>query len=352
MSVHINGYPSRQVLDGHTVQKKMPPPFRPQKPSMKRRMHAYDYRGRRIIMFTLGIQDRQPLLGRLEGRYNAKPDTSEFPRIIPTPLGLCVRDEWHSIPTYEPNIQLIAFQLMPNHIHGILFIKSTLDKHVGDVIGNFKKRCHKHFRRLCPDIAEQMQQTANSERGFLWELNYVDSVLSGEGQLRRMIDYVHDNPRRLALIQAFPDYFCHQMQIDICGLQFVAMGNRRLLTNTSLVAVHCRRAWNEHHTKEYQQQVLTSARQGSVLVSAFISPAEREVMKAAYAEGLPIIHLRANGFGELEKPTGQWFDYCAKGLLLELSPSGWPHVNGHDKVTRAQCVALNEMAETICKEKD
>ena len=323
-------------------------PFHPLQPSMKRRMQAYDYRSRRIIMFTLSIQDRQPLLGRLVGHY-ASPDS---PRIIPTPLGLCVRDEWRAIPTFEPDIQLIAFQLMPDHIHGILFIHSTLDKHVGNVIGNFKKRCHKHFRRLCPDIAEQMQQTANSERGFLWELNYTDTILSSQGQLRRMIDYVHDNPRRLDLKQAFPDYLCHQMQIDICGLQFVAMGNRRLLTNAHMIPVHCRRAWNDHQTYDYQQQVLTAARQGCVLVSAFISPTEREVMKAAYTESLPLIHLRSNGFGELEKPTGQWFDYCAKGLLLELAPAGWPHVNGHAKVTRAQCVALNEMAEAICLEED
>ena len=319
---------------------------------MKRRMQAYDYRSRRIIMFTVNIQDRLPLLGRLEGRYDAKPDTPQFQRIVPTPLGLCVCDEWQAIPTYEPGIQIVAFQLMPDHVHGILFIKSTLDKHVGDVVGNFKKRCHKHFRRLCPEIAGRMQQQTNPNRGFLWELNYVDSILSGQGHLRRMIDYVHDNPRRLALKQAFPDYFCQRMQVNVCSLQFVAMGNSRLLANAHMIPVHCRRAWDDRQTREYQQQTLTAARQGSVLVSAFISPAEREVMKAALAEGLPLIHLRANGFGDLEKPTGQWFDYCAKGLLLELAPADWPHINGHPKVTRTQCVALNEMAEAICKDRD
>ena len=319
---------------------------------MKRRMNAYDYRSRRIIMFNLNIQDRQPLLGHLEGHYDAKPGTPESPRIIPTPLGLCIRDEWQAIPTYEPNIQIIAFQLMPDHIHGILFIQSELDKHIGDVIGNFKKRCHKHFRRLCPEMAERMKKQTDNERGFLWELNYVDRILSGEGHLRRMIDYVHDNPRRLALKQAFPDYFCQQMLIETCGLQFVAMGNRRLLSSACLIPVHCRRAWDEQQTKAFQQQVLTEARKGCVLVSAFISPAEREVMKTAFEENLPLIHLRANGFGELEKPTGQWFDYCAKGLLLELAPAGWPHVNGRMKVTRALCMALNEMAEAISRERN
>ena len=45
-------------------------------------------------------------------------------------------------------VRLLAFQLMPDHVHGILFVQETMEEHLGQVISGFKAGCNKAFRRL------------------------------------------------------------------------------------------------------------------------------------------------------------------------------------------------------------
>jgi hypothetical protein len=83
-----------------------------------------------------------------------------------------------------------------------------------------------------------------------------------------------------------------------------------------------------------------------VLVSPCISPGEKEVSRAALTEGLPLVVLLENGFAPGWKPPGAWFKACAEGRLLLLAP--WPHHAEKRPITRAQCLALNALAERIC----
>ena len=46
------------------------------------------------------------------------------------------------------------------------------------------------------------------------------------------------------------------------------------------------------------------------------------------------------------KPSDGLFDAVAEGRLLILSP--WPFDPKKKQVTRAECVAMNQMAEEIC----
>ncbi len=42
----------------------------------------------------------------------------------------------------------------------------------------------------------------------LWEKSYYDRILRGRGQLQHMINYVHDNPRRLWIKHRLRNLFC------------------------------------------------------------------------------------------------------------------------------------------------
>ena len=87
------------------------------------------------------------------------------------------------------------------------------------------------------------------------------------------------------------------------------------------------------------------ARRGVVMVSPFISPQEREVLGVLLKEGWPVIVLADNGFGEYYKPSEGLFDGVAAGKVLILSP--WEYEAGKRHISRAECVALNGMAEEI-----
>ena len=44
-------------------------------------------------------------------------------------------------------IEVKALQMMPDHLHGILFVREQLPVHLGQVISGFKAGCRKAMRR-------------------------------------------------------------------------------------------------------------------------------------------------------------------------------------------------------------
>ena len=100
--------------------------------------------------------------------------------------------------------------------------------------------------------------------------------------------------------------------------------------------------------RDYKNSCVLKARKAVVMVSPFISPDEKQVMQVLLKEQRPFILLTDNGFRDYYKPADFLFDACAAGRLLILSP--WPYDGGKRHISRADCVALNEMAEEICND--
>lgn len=92
--------------------------------------------------------------------------------------------------------------------------------------------------------------------------------------------------------------------------------------------------------------VLSAARSGAVIVSAFISPREREIMKLLLMEQLPVIEVVDNGFADRYKPTGKRFYACAENRLVQISP--WTYEYQRDNmVTREMCLVMNQLVRVI-----
>ena len=195
---------------------------------MGRRCRDWDYGGRAIYMITINLKERGrpvmaewarslddsaeaqeqtlPVSGQAQnwpgnGLRSASAETprlcasAETPKVyMPlTPLGEKVLSCWRRIPEFWPMVELLECQVMPDHFHGLLFVKGALlsssgrPKTLGDVVRGFKTGC----------------------REVGWEEGYVDNILFREGQLKRMADYIRDNPRRLAEKRANPRLFRH-----------------------------------------------------------------------------------------------------------------------------------------------
>ena len=92
--------------------------------------------------------------------------------------------------------------------------------------------------------------------------------------------------------------------------------------------------------------MLHAARSGAVIVSAFISPREREIMKLLLMEQLPVIEVVDNGFSDRYKPTGKSFYACAENRLVQISP--WTYEYKHNStVTREMCLVMNQLVRVI-----
>ena len=102
-----------------------------EKNRMHRRCFHHDYRGRRIYMLTMTVEGRSPLLGTLtSGEGGAAVQLS--------PLGQAVERAWLNLPSYYPQLKMLAHQVMPDHLHGIVFVERELPRHLGQVVAGFK----------------------------------------------------------------------------------------------------------------------------------------------------------------------------------------------------------------------
>lgn len=333
-------------------------------PSMKRRRDGHDYDARRMYLITMTVEGRRPLLGRLSGNPEVPHGEPDAPRLIPSPLGEAVQNAWMAISTHRPEITILALQLMPDHLHGILFVRRQMPCHLGQVIKGFKIATNRAYKELvlgentagsdCPVSCDRsvscdsIAAKAKTDRkhGLLWSTGYTDGILDRREQLQHWLAYLRDNPRRLLVKRLHPEYFRIRRNVQVGNHTFSAIGNQFLLKYPVRVQVQCSRRLTEADIEERKKYFLDLARRGAVLVSPSISPGEKAVMRAAFDEGHPLIILQENGFSELAKPGGARFDACAEGRLLILAP--WEHHNQRITISRTQCLSLNKMAEVVC----
>ncbi|MBR6248788.1 MAG: transposase [Muribaculaceae bacterium] len=307
------------------------------KPSMTRRCTAHDYKSRCFYMITLVVNKRHPLLGTIEGD-----GLTTQAQIKLGVLGQAVTKELVAIPNFYPQLEIGRLQIMPDHLHVIIFVKEPIPVHLGRIINGFKVACNKAFRAL------KEQGKVRSDSTALWEQGYHDRILRHEGQLQRMRNYIADNPRRWAIKRNNPELFRVRHNVEAGGQLFAAQGNVFLLDAPWLVAVKCSRSLSQDEIARECERYLSLAREGAVLVSPSISAGEKAVMRAAFDQGFPLIFLQENGFAPLAKPGGRRFDACAQGRLLVLAP--WEYHTDRRTIRRDQCLSLNEMAEAICSE--
>ena len=159
------------------------------------------------------------LFGEIVGRSNAPKNSADAPHINLTPLGERVRDNFLSIQNRYEEVKVIALQMMPDHLHGILFVTTRMQQHLGQVISGFKSGSNKDYRELIlgkeqssveldvamPQSTRQSttqtmpnaslrkrppREAYDREHGLLFESGYNDKILLREGQLERWLNYL------------------------------------------------------------------------------------------------------------------------------------------------------------------
>ena len=343
-------------------------------PLTHRRRPGKNYSARGIYLITLCTEHRSPLLGELCGENVAQA------YIRPSQLGHAVLRCWHDIPAFHRDkaaqkslqnskechreIQLITCQLMPDHFHGIIFIKEEMDISLGQVIAGFMKGCTKVYHTMIESVVMPTTEQRLGAVGVsaylptmppihhptlppLWEKGYHDRPLRGNGQLQHMIDYVKNNPRRLWMRRHSAQFFRLHQGVRIGARVFTAKGEMTLLQRP-MHAVHVRRRFSEEERRAYMNRCIIAARQGTVLIGAFISEYEQQVRTVALAEGHTVIQLTTDVLTKYYKPYGSLFDACSNGQLLLLSQREG-ECGYSRRITREECNTLNTLAEEIAR---
>jgi putative transposase len=128
-------------------------------------------------------------------------------------IGELISNCWRRIPSHFDNTSLDEFVLMPNHLHGIIFIKDSLGQgeafaddeslqselnsanasplrqigtqpgSLGAIIQNFKS------------VSTRLVNKEYFEPGMrLWQKNYYERIIRNERELNAIRQYIRDNP--------------------------------------------------------------------------------------------------------------------------------------------------------------
>lgn len=303
------------------------------------------WKGVGIYHVTLTIPSREPLLGSLVIPDN-DPKQAHIKR---TELGEKIVHTIFHIQDIHQEVRVLQFCIMPDHVHVILYVTRAMDAGIKTVVRGWWQGAKKvSALSVAPNSIRDNQQSLPSiftDKPFI-------RPMSRPGQLDAMMQYVKMNPQRLATKRLKPGLFRVQEGIEIAGHKYRGVGNTKLLLANRFTPVHVRRTMfeeaaqgNDTRLRDYMNGCVLAARQGTVMISPFISDKEKEVMNILLSEEHPFIILADNGFRDYYKPSAGLFDSVAAGRVLILSP--WEYDPHKKHISRADCVALNSMAEEI-----
>ena len=139
------------------------------------RWKGFEYHTPGTYFVTICTANRRPLFGQVDGTG----------RLHPSRTGICLYEVWYALPDRFPNVELLAFVAMPDHVHGIVEIKPQSSQEspltLGRVISVFKSLAN-HSVRKSPEQADTL--------GSIWQQGYHDRVIRSDDELRRMEWYI------------------------------------------------------------------------------------------------------------------------------------------------------------------
>ena len=91
------------------------------------------WKGIGIYHVTLTVSSREPLLGTLVIPGN---DPSQA-RVDSTELGRALLDCQRSVPVFHPEIQILQYCLMPDHLHAIWYVRRPMEKSIRQAVQGF-----------------------------------------------------------------------------------------------------------------------------------------------------------------------------------------------------------------------
>ena len=343
--------------------------FHPVDTTRHHRENGWDYRGRAIYHFTLPVEGRYPLFGVIEG------ESAETATVRLNAFGQRVCMLLRGLPQFYAErgyaLKVLATRVMPDHIHLVIQVLEPLPRSIGTVVRGFKSTCTSIYKREYysggenaakmhegenaaklheDENAAKLHEGENAGNGSfmhfdrifavsssIWQPDkayYHERILHAPGQLRHMIDYVKDNPRRLWLKKHNPQLFKLHRRTQAHGLLFTSLGNHFLLDWPDRQMVELSRNTPADKVEQRLNEALAAAQNGAITYTAAISKGEQLIARTLRQQGFPLVILLNDGFPKegspherYFKPGGVYFEACAEGRLLLLEPTAETFIN-------------------------
>ncbi|MFA6008520.1 MAG: transposase [Desulfobacteraceae bacterium] len=152
------------------------------------RFNNYNYAKNGTYFITLCTQNREHTFGTITNRT-----------MILNDLGSFVQKTWHDLPNHNPSVDLNAFVIMPNHIHGVVVIESKRAD-----MGHFGTGLEPGPTHGLTEIVRQLK-TFSSKRinqfrqtpGIqVWQRNYFEHIIRNDEEWNSVREYIMFNPAK------------------------------------------------------------------------------------------------------------------------------------------------------------
>lgn len=175
------------------------------------RYDGFDYSSAGAYFITICVRWGRSLLGEVRGGEMHLSASGEI-----------VAAHWEDLPRRFPTVATDAFQVMPNHAHGVLWldpVRASLMKPVQmtPVHGSSPARpfARPSWDKERPELGEIVRvwkavstrriRQAEPALQFAWLRNYWDRIIRDEKELARIREYIRTNPQRWQEDQLHPD---------------------------------------------------------------------------------------------------------------------------------------------------
>ena len=155
------------------------------------RLQNYDYSKAGAYYITVCTRNRKLLFGDVvQGQMKINE------------VGRIVQNVWDSLPQFYEDIELDAFIIMPNHLHGIIVIRSAVGAIHESPLQQDALRVRDRRRMLRSNMigrfkmgsAKNINLVRKTSALAVWQRNYYEHIIRDEASLDRIRQYIADNP--------------------------------------------------------------------------------------------------------------------------------------------------------------
>lgn len=164
------------------------------------RLSHWDYGSHGLYYITICTKDREHYFGEIVSEQDVETNNIETQNIASlrqTCIGEIAYNNWLDIPNHFSFVELDEFVVMPNHIHGIIFINKP------DKIDWQKNKFGSQSQNLASiirgfKVSVKAYSTTNGIE-FSWQPRYYDHVIRNEKEYINIKNYIFNNPEQWLL---------------------------------------------------------------------------------------------------------------------------------------------------------
>ena len=182
------------------------PSNRPQRRSPRKA--GFDYTTPGAYFVTICSHNRRHIFGHIASN-----------QMVLSSVGQIAQDRWAALPDHHPQVKLDQFVIMPNHVHGIIWLHiepdtnlsirtapvqsvATVSTEKAEVAPGSLGAVVRSYKASVTRIVNQQE---SGERTKIWQGRYHDSIIRTERALHAIRRYIVENPCRWMLDRHNPN---------------------------------------------------------------------------------------------------------------------------------------------------